>query len=260
VLADHTSLVKTYFYIGANRANRSGISAKLWQIARQGRRLTSSWGPAEFCTGTRKVLPVQPLQSQHWTFRSEQAARAEEARRIAEKLREGYQRQPRRRSAPRGRQQHAERGPAATSRTAAARKASKEKPASRWTPPLHRLRALSLRQPWAWLVVNGYKDIENRSWRTTHRGALLIHASSTTTDFTTKRLDAIAKRYGVRVPDTVDIGGIVGVVDVVDCVLRHKSKWKFPGCWGWVLENRRRLPFRECKGAVGFFYPKLPRR
>ena len=38
------------------------------------------------------------------------------------------------------------------------------------------LKVLVVRQPWAWLIVNGYKDIENRSWRTRYRGALLIHA------------------------------------------------------------------------------------
>lgn len=38
-------------------------------------------------------------------------------------------------------------------------------------------KALSLRQPWAWAVVHGYKDVENRSWSTKHRGPLLIHAS-----------------------------------------------------------------------------------
>jgi len=52
---------------------------------------------------------------------------------------------------------------------------------ARWSPKFAEMRALSLRQPWAWLVVNGYKEIENRSRRTNHRGALLIHASSTTT-------------------------------------------------------------------------------
>src|SRR5271165_5444563 len=40
-----------------------------------------------------------------------------------------------------------------------------------------RLRALSVRQPWAWLIVNGVKDIENRSFRTDHHGPLLIHAA-----------------------------------------------------------------------------------
>jgi hypothetical protein len=48
--------------------------------------------------------------------------------------------------------------------------AKSKAPLSRWTKRLKSLRALSLRQPWAWLVANGYKDIENRSWRTNHRG------------------------------------------------------------------------------------------
>ena len=48
-------------------------------------------------------------------------------------------------------------------------------------------------------------------------------------------------------------GGIVGIVDLVECLKWHPSKWKFRGSWGWVLENPRRLPFRRCKGAVGFF-------
>ena len=40
------------------------------------------------------------------------------------------------------------------------------------------MKALTLRPHWAWLVVNGYKDIENRSWRTRLRGRVWIHASS----------------------------------------------------------------------------------
>jgi activating signal cointegrator 1 len=39
------------------------------------------------------------------------------------------------------------------------------------------LKVLSLLQPWASLVVMGAKQIETRSWNTTHRGVLLIHAS-----------------------------------------------------------------------------------
>ncbi len=102
--------------------------------------------------------------------------------------------------------------------------------------------------------MNGCKDIENRSWRTTHRGPLLIHASRSRPDYTA---DEIKKMYGVRLPDELESGGIVGVVDVLDCVKQHPSKWKFKGSWGWVLENPRRLPFRECEGFVGLFKPKL---
>lgn len=40
------------------------------------------------------------------------------------------------------------------------------------------MKAISIRQPWAWLIVNGFKDIENRSWRTKYRGPVLIHASA----------------------------------------------------------------------------------
>lgn len=38
------------------------------------------------------------------------------------------------------------------------------------------MKALSIRQPWAWLIVNGYKSIENRTWNTRIRGTILIHA------------------------------------------------------------------------------------
>ena len=38
------------------------------------------------------------------------------------------------------------------------------------------MKAISIRQPWAWLVVHGYKDVDNRTWATKHRGPILIHA------------------------------------------------------------------------------------
>jgi hypothetical protein len=37
-------------------------------------------------------------------------------------------------------------------------------------------KAISIRQPWAWLIVNGFKDVENRSWKTKYRGPVLVHA------------------------------------------------------------------------------------
>src|SRR5438045_8559495 len=40
----------------------------------------------------------------------------------------------------------------------------------------HTMKALSIRQPWAWLIVNGHKPVENRSWSTKYTGKLLIHA------------------------------------------------------------------------------------
>lgn len=37
--------------------------------------------------------------------------------------------------------------------------------------------ALSIRQPWAWLIASGHKDIENRCWKTLRRETIYIHAS-----------------------------------------------------------------------------------
>ena len=36
--------------------------------------------------------------------------------------------------------------------------------------------ALSIQQPWAWLIVNGFKDVENRDWPTKIRGIVGVHA------------------------------------------------------------------------------------
>ena len=37
------------------------------------------------------------------------------------------------------------------------------------------MKAISIRQPWAWLIVQGYKDIKNRTWAAKYRGPILIH-------------------------------------------------------------------------------------
>ena len=129
-------------------------------------------------------------------------------------------------------------------------------PIARWTPSLEKLRALTIRQPWAWLIVNGFKDIENRSRRTHYRGPILIHAGLSGADLGDGVIEDLKAKYRITLPREVDVGGIIGVVDLVDCVERHKSKW-FHGPFGWVLANPRRLRFRDCKGALGIFRPKF---
>jgi ASCH domain len=46
------------------------------------------------------------------------------------------------------------------------------------TVAIDEARLLTIRQPWAWAIIYGGKDVENRSWLTKHRGPLLIHAGS----------------------------------------------------------------------------------
>lgn len=120
--------------------------------------------------------------------------------------------------------------------------------------------ALSIRQPWAWLILNAGKDIENRDWPTNFRGRVLIHASKTCTkreyeeamDFMTDR--QILQGIGMNIPSIkgMDRGGIVGSVEIVDCVTKSDSPW-FIGEYGFVLRNPKLMPFAPWKGRLGFF-------
>jgi hypothetical protein len=130
-------------------------------------------------------------------------------------------------------------------------------PPTRWTQALEGLPALAIRQPYAWLVINGIKDVENRSRRTHYRGRVLIHASLNRDLLLEDSLSELSKRAGIELPDSYHTGGIVGVAEIVGCVSESNSVWKAPDTWGWQLENARPLPFRPCKGALGFFRPKF---
>jgi len=118
------------------------------------------------------------------------------------------------------------------------------------------VKALTLRPHWAWLVVNGYKDIENRSWPTRLRGRIWIHASSSPVtlreyeEFLNGCRDRRIKNYPGR--DDFQIGGIIGSVEIVDCVTKSRSYW-FWGEYGFVLGNARRSRFKAMKGKLGFF-------
>lgn len=119
--------------------------------------------------------------------------------------------------------------------------------------------AISIRQPWAWLIIHAGKDIENRDWPTNFRGRVLIHASKSCTkaeyaaaiDFLVDRgLD----RLNADLPsiDQFERGGIVGSVEIVDCTGNSASPW-FMGEFGFVLRNPQPLAFIPWKGQLGFF-------
>lgn len=121
------------------------------------------------------------------------------------------------------------------------------------------MKAISIRQPWAWLITSGQKDIENRQWRTHTRGRVFVHAAKgmTRDDYLACEI-CCADIPGVSLPPFKDLqrGGIVGTVEIVDCVDQDASPWFF-GEYGWVLKDAKPLPFQPCKGALGFFTPKL---
>ena len=117
------------------------------------------------------------------------------------------------------------------------------------------LKVIVIRQPWAWLIVNGFKDIENRSWATRYRGQLLIQASAgLPSKPKLEQSRSFARKRGVELPEEFEIGGIVGMVQLEDCVTRSRSKW-FEGPVGWVLSKPKKLPFVAMKGRLGLFDP-----
>lgn len=117
-------------------------------------------------------------------------------------------------------------------------------------------RALSVRQPWAWLLVTGHKDVENRAWGTNLRGWIGVHAGGT---YDVEGDQLIRERFPqIALParDALPRGGIVGRVRLVDCVTASDSPW-FVGPYGFVVADGEPLPFRACPGRLGFFRPVL---
>jgi hypothetical protein len=117
--------------------------------------------------------------------------------------------------------------------------------------------ALSIRQPWAWMIMHAGKDIENRTWPTNVRGRVLVHAakSCTRAEWAAAE-DPLCSKGGptIEIPSLADLtlGGIVGSVEIVDCVMDSESLW-FCGPFGLVLRDPKVLPFVPWKGRLGFF-------
>jgi hypothetical protein len=104
-------------------------------------------------------------------------------------------------------------------------------------------KALTVRQPFAWAILLGGKDIENRGWSTNYRGPLVIHAGGALHD------SPLPPWFKKPVPDDFDMSALLGVVDLVDVVEHSRSRW-FRGEYGWVLENPRPFDLIPCKGHL----------
>lgn len=124
--------------------------------------------------------------------------------------------------------------------------------------------ALSIWQPWAWLIVRGFKDVENRGWapKTPPRW-LLIHAGKKKDFAGDYSVDILWERMGLHPKDVpgddvaTSVGGIVGIARLEWCTNGEliSSPWAEPGAWHWHMADARPLPFCPCKGQQGLFYP-----
>jgi hypothetical protein len=112
-------------------------------------------------------------------------------------------------------------------------------------------RVLSVQQPWAAAIISGVKPVENRTWATTHRGPLLIHASTrpdweapawawTAAGLEPPPADGrfVKKHRAAAIPTGVILGSVTltGVVD------DSPSVWAQPDQRHWLMSDPEPWP------------------
>lgn len=115
------------------------------------------------------------------------------------------------------------------------------------------MKALVIRQPWAWAIMAGYKRFENRSWTTKYRGPFAIIAGSSKASLQCGR--EFCEQNGIAVPVDLPFGCILGVINLIDIILPSQSDDVFAeGPFCWRLESPVLLdhpvPYR---GQLGLF-------
>jgi hypothetical protein len=128
-----------------------------------------------------------------------------------------------------------------------------------------KLLTLSVKQPWAALLVAGVKTIEIRTWRTRTRGRVLIHAAKTAD----RRPEGWALITTAELSELAALrGGIIGAADLTACVRyctaetfagaaeehRNDPSWFAPGgLYGFVFQNPHPIAYHACPGRTLFF-------
>jgi len=126
------------------------------------------------------------------------------------------------------------------------------------------LKALSLKQPFAWLIANGYLLVDDRSWGTQYRGPILIHASKGLYE---EYYQYIKRHTDVPIPDRdkLEYGGVVGIAKLVLCSkpgelpagISREQRAHFGGVhqeyYGFLFEQATPLPLMPCAGKLGIF-------
>jgi len=127
-----------------------------------------------------------------------------------------------------------------------------------------KLYALSLKQPWAALLVCGKKSIEVRRWPTARRGRILIHAALVSDE----RPEAWAHVDNELEPLARQVGGIIGMAELLSCTpyrtleafVRdqaahlNKPEWFMPPVlYGFCFRAQQVLPFHRYPGWMRFF-------
>ena len=126
-------------------------------------------------------------------------------------------------------------------------------------------KTLSIKNPWAWLIAKGLKDVENRTWRTNYRGKLLIHVSKKwdsgfrdmSNMFSFEQWNTLSEDHQRQLITQLNMptGCIIGEVEVIDCVKDYDSIWSVEGQYQWILNNPilYKKPIPNVKGKLSIW-------
>lgn len=101
------------------------------------------------------------------------------------------------------------------------------------------MKVLTIKEPWASLILSGKKTIETRTWKTDYRGKVLLHASNN--------------------PKSEISGCIFAVAEIIGCMPMVKDDEKFACCsiypkaQSWFLDNVRPTELKKIKGKLGLW-------
>jgi len=122
------------------------------------------------------------------------------------------------------------------------------------------MKCLSIRQPWSWLIMHNYKDVENRTWRvnTSKPSWILIHASKKYEGGVLDRLFdkgiITAQTYGEAAKSKEQLGCILGEALLYSISTQNVSLWAEPNCYHWYfLATTLFVEPIPYKGKLGLF-------
>lgn len=135
------------------------------------------------------------------------------------------------------------------------------------------MKVLSIKNPWAYMIAHGIKDVENRTWKTNYRGELLIHVSGKDivdifdddlpkeilseyekywkakdrnedyemkNEFAKKMAELDIKSENIILKEKKIFYKsklIIGKVNLVDITRESKSIWAGKNCYHWIMKN-----------------------
>lgn len=125
------------------------------------------------------------------------------------------------------------------------------------------MKAITMKEPWASMIAHGFKKMETRSWATSYRGKIAIHAGKGKPD----------KAWMDNVPEMMEMVGdihpgcVIAIADLVDCIpitdnlieevkrsrCEYISGFYSAGRFAWVLENVKQIDPVKAKGKLGLW-------